>query len=391
MGLLPGPRGVSAVLLALLLAAQPPSGAPAPSEDPAALAVRRHLLAVEETGSPEARKMLGAALDVAGRAGVPVLVRRLGEVGDRPEGAAAAWALGEALRPPPGEAAGPAEGRAEAVAALVAALGSEAGATRLAAASALGVLEAREAEPALLDLTAAEELPPAAEDVVLLALAGMKGRALSLLEGRLDRGGGRDWSDAVVLSFLRWGGDSWPELVLRADRHPDPRVRVSALTALLLLAEPASACELGELYGREEEPVLRRVILQALSATRHPLARDQLALIARTESNPQLREAAELLVADLVSERRQWRDRRGAHEGLRLSVPELLAGLERRPGYERHVDEIAERADPVHVEAIDRLLRRLPLRGDERALSDHARLAQARARLLCLDGLDCER
>ena len=71
------------------------------------------------------------------------------------------------------------------------------------------------------------------EDVLLMALAGLRGHGLSLLEARLERGGGQEWSDAVVLSFLRWGGSAWPELARLAGQSPDPRVRVSALTALL--------------------------------------------------------------------------------------------------------------------------------------------------------------
>lgn len=361
----------------------------APGSEALRQSVRRHLIALEEGGDEEGRKMLSAALELAGPLATPVLVERLRRTAGTEAGAAAAWALGEVSRPAPGEDAGPREGRTEAVAVLVEALASEEPATRLAAASALGVIEAREAEPALLDLLGEGALPAPVEDVLLMALAGLRGRGLSLLEARLEQGGGQDWSDAVVLSFLRWGGASWPELARLAGESPDPRVRVTALTALLLLAEPASACRLGELYGTEPEPVLRRVVLQALAATRHPLARDQLALVARTETRPLLREAAGLLTEDLRLEAERARKRREASRGPRRSVPELLAGLERRAGFERHVAEVEERADPRHVEDIARLLRRLPLRGDERALTDHARLAQVRARLLCLDGIDC--
>ena len=123
-----------------------------------------------------------------------------------------------------------------------------------------------------------------------------------------------------------------------------------------------------------------------LAATRHPLARDYLGLVSRTETDPQLREIAGLLRAGLKRERERRRD---AGDGRQRSVPELLADLERAPGFTRQVDDVELRADPVHAPMIAVVLRRLPLRDDERRLEDHARLAQTRARVLCLDGIDC--
>jgi hypothetical protein len=401
VGVLPGPEaGLRVRLRATLLLAgslvaaslgsevEARQEAAAPSPEATVASVSRWLEAVEQGGDEESRAMLEAVLEVAGESALPVLFERLRSSRDRGSSPAACWALGELLRPPPAEPPSPSPDRRRAVTALVEVLERGSADSRLAAVSALGLLEARQAEPALLDLAAEPGLGPAAEDVVLLALAGLRSRGLSLLEGRLERGGGTDWSEATTLSFLRWGGTAWPELVRAARSSPDERVRATALTTLLLLAEPASACELIELYGLEPVPVLRRVLLQAISATRHPLARDHLALVARTEAQSGLRQAAALLVEGLSAERSA---QPAPRSGPRRPILDLLAELERRPGFARQVQEVEARADARHVERIGLVLRRLPLRSDGRRLEDHARLAQLRARLLCLDGLDCAR
>lgn len=399
MGILSRTRRMSCVLAVLLLLVAAPAVAEesladgqaaaaeaAAAEAAAATSVKRWLGAIEAGGDAEARRTLLVAIGLAGDAGVEVLIEAAESGRQEARGAFACWALGQALRPealkPP--RTGPLVDRAGEV--LRAALGSPSADVRLSAASALGVMEARSAEGELLDLLLSPGLTPEAEDVLLMSLAGLRGSALSLLEGRLERGGGEAWAAAATASFLRWGGDSWPELLRLASGSDSPSVRATALTSLLLLAEPASACGLAELYGTEPEPLLRRVVLQALVATRHPLARDHLALVARTETDPQLAEVARLFTESLARERERRRD---AGDGRQRSVPELLADLERDAGFARHVDEIELRADPVHAPMIATLLRRLPLRGDDRALADHARLAQTRARVLCLDGIDC--
>ena len=352
----------------------------------AAVSVERWLGLIQEGGGEDARRTLLVALDFAGDAGVEVLLAELEESRGQARAAYACWALGEALRPEPLQAPKRGALQSRAVSALRRALSSTFPEVRLASASALGLLEAKSAEGELLDLLLLPGLTPEAEDVLLLSLAGLRGSALSLLEARLERGGQGTWAAATTGSFLRWGGDSWPELLRLARESPDASVRATAFTSLLLLAEPASACGLAELYGTEPEPTLRRVVLQCLAATRHPLARDFLALVARTETDPRLREAARLLSEGLAKESDR---RRAPAERYERSVPELLGELETSAGFARQVDEIEARADPVHAKMIALMLRRLPLRADDRRLEDHARLAQVRARLLCLDGIDC--
>lgn len=380
----PARLSLALFVLATPLAAEEPDAAA--SAAAAASSVERWLGAFSEGGGVEARETLLVALDLAGDAGVEVLLASLDEGQGQVRNAHAAWALGQALRSGPLQSPRTGALRDRAVAVLRRELSSVSPDARLAAASSLGLLEAREAEGDLLDLLLSPGLTPEAEDVLLVALAGLRGSALSLLEGRLERGGGEDWAAATTGSFLRWGGSSWPELLRFARESGDASVRATALTCLLLLAEPASACALAELYGSEPEPLLRRVLLQALAATRHPLARDHLDLVARTEQDAQLREIARVLSAGLSQERDR---RREAGEGPRRSVPELLAELERKAGFGRKVVEVEQRADPVHAAMIATVLRRLPMREDGRRLEDHARLAQVRARLLCLDGIDC--
>ena len=164
------------------------------------------------------------------------LLDELGASQGEARGAFTCWALGQALRPEPLQA--PRRGAlvSRAALALRAALDSPVADVRLAAVSALGLLEEPSAEDDLLDLLHSPGLTAEAEDVILLSLAGLRGSALSLLEGRLERGGGESWAAATTSSFLRWGADSWPELLRLTAESADPSVRATGLTSLLLLA-----------------------------------------------------------------------------------------------------------------------------------------------------------
>lgn len=341
------------------------------------------LAAAEREGTDESFATARVALELAGPACAPALVARLGSDLEAGRGATDAWALGVACRPavdspmPPPRAV---------VQALLRALGSPDWECRLAAASSLGVLEATEAAPDVAMLLVDPERPPGVDGALWLALGGLGGSAISPLEALLERGGDRRWAETVTAVVLRHGRDAWPLLTRELETSSDASVRAAAATCLLLLAEPASACALAEVAGREPDPAIGRVLLQALAATQHPLARAFLAHAATSERDPDLRAAAVALSEQPLAPPPSPPDapRLGVAQAReRLRALALGRAL---PGDLRAVEDAASVAD---VPVIGRTLRALPLREDADWLSDHARLAQLRARLLCAADPDC--
>jgi HEAT repeat protein len=373
-----GPR------VALILALAPPPlamGAGRLEEsayvDAAVRRVERLDEARDAASFEEARADADAALGLAGGAVVPELIRQVRGRIPRAGAATWAWALGhacEALDQVPDDA----------VAALRATLRAPDWEARLAAASALGSLERAEAAPELAALLREDPLPPFAEAPLLLALAGAGGaQADAAIAQQLARGGDPAWSRLMLAVSLRRGSACWHLLVDALD-NPDERVRATAATALLLLAEPASWCEIAERLGREPEPAVRRMLVQALAAGQAPAARDMLALVAAADGDASVREAAAILHESL--------DAGAAPTGGASSreVRDGLRALAREPQPAPVLESVEAGASLVDLPVLERTMRRLPLRGDSEWASDHARLAQLRARILCASGPDCE-
>jgi HEAT repeat protein len=363
-------------VLAGLAAGAPPGQAAARPEGDAVAVALRHVDEAERRQDAESLAMVSVALDVAGPAVVPALVERLRATTSTGRGALAAWALGRSA------ARGdllPGTPAPDAVAALRAALASPSWDVRLAAASSLGALDATTASTDLSDLLLRRDRPEPAEGVLLLAIAGAGGPATSQLWAALERGPVGDAEVLPVLAaYVRRGATSWPELAWALREHPSRRVREAAAATLLVLAEPSSACEVGDALALERDPVLRRVILQVLAATAAPSARRLLEHAAEVEVDAALRDAADRLRASSGVA--------GARDGepafaLR-SVRELLVSVAAGSALPQDLDEIERRAEPSDLPVLGRALRRLPLRQDATWLQDHARLAQLRARLL---------
>lgn len=373
---------VRALVASLSLLAAPATSLAAPVVRPTVEAALRWVEAVGQGRDPEAPAMARTALLLAGPECAAPLAERLASA--LPEGGAApAWALGLALAEPP-EKPAPLPPRVRD--ALLRALESRSLDARLAAASSLGALDVAEATPALDALVEDPGIPRDAHAVVLLALAGTGGAAADRsLRDALWSGGGPEWANAMTGILLRRGRSAVP-LASDALRHaPDVTARAVGATVLLLRAEPDSTCDLIEAYGREPEPSLKRVVLQAVAAARHPLGRDFLRHVATVEREPELAEAARLLSLEAL-------DPPPVGAGALVTptrARELLRSLARDPGLPHHVDEVERGAERAQAGLLDAVLARLPLRGDARWRDDHARLAQLRARLLCLDGLDC--
>jgi hypothetical protein len=184
--------------------------------------------------------------------------------------------------------------------------------------------------------------------------------------------------------MLRRGSASWPDLVHALRTSSELTVRAVAAETLLLLAEPASACEMAELYGLEPEPGVRRLLLQAIAATSHPAGSRFLAHLTKVEPNVELREVALHLAMASISPRPPRASTRG------LDVAHLLERVERGEALPHQIDEIERLASPRDVPALERAMTRLPLLADRDWPATHARLAQARARLRCATTFDCE-
>lgn len=350
-------------------------GAVAGAADGLDVVLLRHVAAAEE-GDPDAIRLVLAALSLDSVIARRALARELDRRAPEGGGAVTAWALGLAAEPGLSR-----DERLDpwSLMSLRTALRAPSPPTRLAAAGSLGRIGDRDAGELIAELLVDPEIPAELEATVLLAIAGTNGPDLGRSRALLRRGGGDDWARAVEAVYLRWGTQRWPELTAALE-EPDPSVRQAAWTTLLLLAEPASACAMIEALTWEEVPFLRRLGLQALAASAHPLARDHLVTLERFETEPALQRTAELLLE-------AWDQRAPGRSPAPLEP--MLRGLLREAAGSSTLAQVEDRAVRAHLPLLEELLPRLPLREDPRWREEHARLAALRARLRCLDGIDC--
>jgi hypothetical protein len=186
-------------------------------------------------------------------------------------------------------------------------------------------MQATGASAEIAALMTAPDFPRSAEPVVLLALAGTGGPGAAATSSFLERGGDDAWAAAALAVATRRGASAWADAVHAARASSDLSVRRTAANALLLLAEPASACDLASLQAAESDLVVRRVMLQAIAASRHPSARTILEHVTRTDATEAIREVAARLARASLDPPGVGRVR-----PLRLAVAELLNRIERR-------------------------------------------------------------
>lgn len=386
-------------LMAVASAASAQDMGALPRREPVVVALERvEALAAPEAseGRADAMALARLALELAGPAAIDPLTSRLDAASALPpdQGSAVmqaqAWALGEVLPRAASDAAGTKQ-RARAIASLREALWVQDWPARISAASALGVVEASEAE---LDLVAlrvvaeAEEMRARAGGeaisrgraaAILLALAGAGGDvARVIVNDELRVGGDVRWARTMVALHARLGPSCWPDVVATLEEAPGVDVRATAAAILLVLAEPASACRMAEAYGREPEPAIRLTLIQALAATATPIARAALGSIAGGEMEPRLANAAKLIVAEDPAARRRLDPRVDS-----VRVREAVQSLAHGTGFPRDLRDVEGGATLLDLPEIERSLRRMPLREDGTWIDDHARLAQVRARILC--------
>ena len=354
--------------------AAPPAS---PQATPEQVALRKLDALEDPAADADAQALARTALGIAGESALGPIARRLPAGRIRCE--IAAWALGESAPESPATPR-------EVVAALRSAARDADWDCRLASISALGRLGATDAAPEALAIWRDDLRPPGTDAVALLAVAGCAGAAGDeVLAEFLERGGPESWSVLAIAAALRRGSDAWPLLVKAACSGGDPSVRATSSLALLLLAEPRSACALAECAASQPDPGIRRVQYQALAASGSPSGRALLMLASVTDPDPQLRAGAEALA--------MLRLQPEPRPALTVTSREVREGLDRV--VREHVGsqvlgDIEAGASLVDLAAIERALRLLPLRSDRGWYDDHARLAQLRSRLLCEADPDCE-
>lgn len=368
----PPPAGIDLVAMAVARVEAIASIAPGPEQDDA---VATAILALEMAG-PSALPALAARLDAATALGISdasaaAVAPASGQV--------FAWSIGVSGEPRAAEGSADDGAAAPAVASLRRALWASDWPTRMSSASSLGLLEARDSGPDLVALLHAAGRAGQPEGPILLALAGVGGDAADgVIEEALLEGGDLAWGRSMLALHARRGATSWRALVRAVAESADPAVRMTAAGSLLLLAEPASACAVGEIVGREAEPAIRMTLVQALASTSSPQAHAILSALALHDVDEQVREAAAILAVQRLDDRVAGRIRVAS-----ARVREALDGIARGRAFPRDLRDVEEGATLVDLPVIERTLRRLPLREDGAWLDDHARLAQVRARILC--------